>query len=234
MADSQYELFRNLDRRCTMDQAAPADCLEAVRKKRAIIQNELNQTNPLVREVLEGESTFAGIYGEYSRALRGFRRFLPLPHDAARNERLEHLARIVPNVAHFKRRSLLAADNPITTAVYAVVASFALGFIWSLANRDSAPTDSAGSAAEGRLQLLLAAVFGCIGFGLGLFAMLRYRTRDNKHIHAGEAAAYMDLNYECYRKFDDESWAEFMALKQKPPRAMPATTTETPLATTPD
>jgi len=232
MADTQYELFQNLDRRCTMGEVTPAECVEAVRRKRAIIEGELNQTNPLVREVVEGTSTFTAIYNHFSRALRGFRRFLPLSHDASQNERLEYLARIIPNVDHFKRRSLLVVDNPITSTVYAVIASFALGFVWNLANRDSAPTDTSGLAAEGHFQLLLAALFGFIGFGIGLFAMLRYRTRDNQRIHASEAAAYMDLNYECYRTFDDEAWAQFMVLKQNPRPDDPSTAP--PLETTPD
>lgn len=230
MVDSQYELFRNLDRRCTTDEITAEECLEAARKKRAIIDGELNQTNPLVREVIEGKTTFVAIYREYSRGLRGIRRFLPLPHDRAGNERLEYFARIIPNVEHFKRRSLLAVDNPVITAVYAVIASFGIGFIWNLANRDGAPADAAGLAAEGRIQFLVAALFGFVGFGIGLYAMLRYRTRDNKRIHAHEAAGYMDLNYDCYRRFDDASWAQFMVLKQKPQPNTPTKDANAPLA----
>jgi len=229
MADSQYDLFRDLDRRCTVGDVTLEHCLEAARKKRAIIDGELNQTNPLVREVIAGKATFTDIYREFSQGLRGFRRFLPLPHHRAQNERLEHLAQIIPNVDHFKRRSLLAADNPSTTAVYAVIASFALGFIWNAANRDTTPTESAGIADEGHVQILVAALFGFAGFGLGLYAMLRYRTRDNKRIHAGEAAQYMDLNYECYGRLDDAAWAEFMHAKHQPPTARHATSQSTPI-----
>jgi len=230
MADSQYDLFRDLDRRCTRSDVTLADCREAARKKRAIIEGELNQTNPLVREVISGQATFTGIYREFSQGLRGIRRFLPLPHHRALNERLEHLAKIIPNVDHFKRRSLLAADNPLTTAVYAVIASFGLGFVWNAANRESIPAESAGVAAEGHMQLLVAALCGFGGFGLGLYAMLRYRTRDNQRIHAGEAARYMDLNYECYGRLDDAAWAEFMLAKQRPPPATPETNQSTSIS----
>jgi hypothetical protein len=54
-----------------------------------------------------------------------------------------------------------------------------------------------------------------IGAVVGVFAMIKYRTRDTNHIHAREAAAYMDLNYECCRAFDDDAWARFMILKSE-------------------
>src|SRR5690606_31189666 len=114
--DTQYELFQDLDRHCVAGGVQTSECLEAVRRKRDAIQSALNQQNPLVREVLAGRTTFVAIYDEFSRGFRGIRRFLPLPHDEVHNERLENLAKIVPNTAHFARRSIFATDNPVTCA----------------------------------------------------------------------------------------------------------------------
>jgi hypothetical protein len=213
MAETQYELFRDLDRHCVAGGVHDKDYLEAVRRKRACIDSQLNRDNPLVREVLEGRTTFAAVYDRYSHAFRGIRRFLPMAHDDAWNERLEQLARIIPNVQHFLRRSALATDNPMTCALYGVVASAAVSLVWMHA----ASGDNDGGEFNSVVVFALALGLGCFGFGAGLFAVKKYRTRDPHRIHAREAAGYMDLNYNCYRTFDDEAWAKFVALKTTPP-----------------
>jgi hypothetical protein len=38
--------------------------------------------------------------------------------------------------------------------------------------------------------------------------MFKYRIRDYKHIHAREAAGYMDMNYGFFRQGDEGAWAE--------------------------
>lgn len=219
MPDTQYELFRDLDRHCVAGGVQAADCLEAVRRKRACIESALNRDNPLVREVLSGQTTFAAIYDEFSRKFRGVRRFLPMPSDEAHNQRLEHLARIVPNVQHFTRRSVFAADNPVTCAIYGIIASLAVALVW----RHLVTTDTGAGEAQTVPVLALACGFGVIGFLAGLFSALRHRTRNPHKIHAREAALYLDLNYNCCRTFDDEAWAKFIALKTTPPGAAPLT-----------
>jgi hypothetical protein len=215
MADTQYELFRDLDRHCVAGGVQEGDCLEAVRRKRACIDSQLNRDNPLVREVLEGRTTFAAVYDDYSHAFRGLRRFLPMAHDERHNERLEQLAKIVPNVRHFVRRSALAADNPVTCTLYGLVASSAVSLVWTHALNSDAETGGAGGL-DSVMVFALALALGLVGFIAGLFAMMKYRTRDPNVIHAREAAVYMDLNYNCHRTFDDAAWARFVALKTAP------------------
>jgi hypothetical protein len=228
MADTQYELFRDLDRHCVAGGVQDGDCLEAVRRKRACIESELNRANPLVREVLEGRTTFATVYDSYSHAFRGIRRFLPMAHDDALNERLEQLGKIVPNVRHFLRRSALAADNPFTCALYGVVASSAVTLVW----RHAGGGDTEGGDLNVVTIFSLALGLGLVGFVAGLFAAMKYRTRDPNVIHAREAAVYMDLNYNCHRTFDDEAWAKFVALKTTPTGtgSIPAPAAPTPRA----
>lgn len=218
MADTQYELFRDLDRHCVAGGVQPLDCLQAVRHKRDAITSALNQKNPLVGEVLAGHTTFVAIYDEFSHKFRGVHRFLPMPHDDAGNERLEHLARIVPNVRHFVCRSIFAADNPVTCTFYGAIASVAIALVG--AQVLSGESDEA--AIDGFSSALLAVGVGFFGFMAGVFATFKYRTRDPNRIHAREAAAYMDLNYNCHRTFDDEAWAKFIALKTTPTPVMPA------------
>lgn len=212
MADTQYELFRDLDRHCVAGGVQDAECLEAVRRKRACIESELNRKNPLVREVLEGRTTFSATYDDFSRAFRGFRRFLPMRHDDAHNERLEHFAAIVPNTRHFVRRSVLATDNPVTCAAYGIVAAAGVVLVWSHA----IGTDGDGRSLESETVAAVVLGLAFLGFIAGLFAMVKYRTRVQGSIHAREAALYMDLNYNCHRTFDDEAWARFVALKTTP------------------
>jgi hypothetical protein len=208
MLDNQYVIFRDLDRRCVARQLDSGECRHAVEAKRALIESGLNQGNPIVRDVLAGRTTFVAVYDSFSRGLRGVRRFLPRPHDAAHNERVRHLAQIVPNVAHFTRRSLLAIDNPLIGLFYGVVASLAVDLVASHALRDDADHAPMGSFA-----VFLAVAGGLMGFIAGALAMLKYRTRDPKVIHAREAAAYMDLNYGYYRAGDLAAWAEFIRVQ---------------------
>lgn len=209
MADTQYELFRDLDRHCVAGGVLERDCLEAVRRKRACIESELNRDNPLVRDVLEGRTTFTAEYDRYSHAFRGIRRFLPMAHNETWNQRLEQLGKIVPNVRHFTRRSALALDNPLTCALYGVVASLAIALVLNHAMDGDNDVDTFDSVMAFGLGLGL----GLAGFIAGLFAMMKYRTRAPNAIHAREAAAYMDLNYHCHRTLDDEGWARFVAEK---------------------
>jgi hypothetical protein len=220
MADTQYELFRDLDRHCVAGGVQTPDCLEAVRRKREAITSALNQDNPLIRDVAAGRTTFVAIYDEFSHGFRGVHRFLPMPHDDDHNERLQQLARVVPNVRHFTRRSIFATDNPATCTVYGVLASIAIALVAARA----VMADDEAAGFDGVMLAMIAILCGVLGFVAGLFAMYKYRTRDPNRIHAREAAAYMDLNYNCHRTFDDEAWAKFIALKT----AAPATLTPVP------
>ena len=184
MADTQYELFRDLDRHCVAGGVQAPDCLEGVRRKREAIMSALNRDNPLVREVLAGRTTFTAIYDEFSRSFRGIRRFLPMPHDDEHNERLEHLAKILPNVRHFVRRSVFATDNPITCTIYGVVASAAI----ALVGTHAVAADGDGESLDGVTIAMLAIFCGFLGFVAGLLAMYKYRTRNPNSIHAREAA----------------------------------------------
>jgi len=217
MADTQYELFRDLDRHCVAGGVQEPDCLQAVRRKRDVITSALNQQNPLARDVLAGRTTFVAVYDEFSHKFRGVHRFLPMPHDDALNERLEHLARIVPNVGHFVTRSIFATDNPVTCTLYGAIASVAV----TLVGAQVVSGENDGGTIDGFTGALLAVGLGFLGFVAGGFAAYKYRTRNPNRIHAREAAAYMDLNYNCHRTFDDEAWAKFVALKTTPAQTMP-------------
>ncbi len=126
MFDVQYNFFRDLDRRCVAEGLSEAQCAAVVELKRKAIDSALNRSNPLAAEVLAGRTTFVAAYDGFSRAFRGLRRFVPKSHDAAWNERLEQLALIVPNVRHFRRRSLFAADNPTSLTLYGAVVGAAV------------------------------------------------------------------------------------------------------------
>jgi hypothetical protein len=206
MRDNQYAIFRDLDRRCVSRGLEIGECEEAVRAKRSLIENDLNHGNPLVRDVLAGRTTFVAEYDFFSRRLRGIRRFVPQPHDAGHNERLRHLSVILPNVAHFLRRSAFAVDNPVNGLLYGLFASLAVDLVVLHAQRDE-------GEGNGGLPLYLGLVFGFAGFVAGAAAMMKYRTRDPKVIHAREAAAYMDLNYAFFATGDDHAWAEFIRMQ---------------------
>lgn len=209
MPENQYQLFRDLDRRCVAGGFKESDCRDIVDRKKRSIGSLINRDNPVVQEVLEGKDTFTGIYDKISRSFRGIRRFLPQPHDEALNTRIECLARIIPNVDHFRRRSVLAADNPVTCTLYGVIVGLAADLVWMRHIHDM---DSMGSPILGGATALyfFGVIFGFAGFVVGAVAMLRYRTRDPRRIHAREAAGYMDINYDFYRKGDDEGWAHFI------------------------
>lgn len=212
MLDTQYALFRDLDRRSVAGGCTSGDCLSAVQAKRQIIESEMNRENPLVADVLAGRSTFVTTYDSFSRTFRGLRRFVPMPHDARENERLAHLAKIVPNVGHFVRRSFFAADNPVAGIVYGVVAACAVSLVWAHSVRGEAEGPSGGSG-PAEMFMGLAVMCGFAGFVVGSAAMLKYRTRDSRMIHAREAAAYMDLNYGFFRSGDDAAWEEFIRVQ---------------------
>ncbi|RME73038.1 MAG: hypothetical protein D6781_01155 [Verrucomicrobia bacterium] len=205
MADTQYELFRDLDRRCVAGGLDEADCAEAVRMKRASIESEKIRSNPVAREVLDGKTTFVAVYDGFSREFRGLRRFIPHRHDPEKNERLRYLAEIVPNVRHFTRRSLVAMDNPVNGVIYGLLASVMLNTLFLRGDRSEALV--AASEPIVSWQFILTLACAAAGFMAGVAAMLKYRTRDPQQIHAREAAAYMDLNYAYYRLGDDEAWA---------------------------
>jgi len=205
MHETQYALFQELDRRCVAGGFQDGDCHESVRLKRASIELKISRGNPVVRDVLAGKTTLVAEYDQFSRQFRGIRRFLPMPHDAARNERLRQLAKIVPNVRHFTRRSLFAIDNPVTAGFYGFLGSMALLVVLGLVLRsdldDGVPSLSAGWITLG---------FTAVGVLAGSLAMLKYRTRDPQEIHAREAAAYMDVNYEFFSLNNDRAWAEYI------------------------
>ncbi len=209
MPENQYQLFRDLDRYCVAGGFKESDCHDIVRRKKQSIGGSINQENPVVREVLDGKNTFAGTYDSFSKTYRGIRRFIPQPHDDAFNARLEQLARIIPNVGHFRRRSVFAADNPVTCTLYGIIVGLAADLVWL---RQAQDIDGMGSAMGGGATTLyfFGVVFGFAGFVVGTVAMMRYRTRDPRRIHAREAAGYMDFNYDFYRKGDDEGWAHFI------------------------
>lgn len=209
MHETQYTLFQELDRRCVAGRFEEGDCRESVRLKRGSIELEDTRGNPVVRDVLAGKTTLVGEYDQFSRQFRGVRRFLPMPHDAARNERLRHLAKIVPNVRHFTRRSLFAIDNPVTAGFYGFLASLALLVVLSLVLR-SEIDDGAASLSAGWTGGWLTLGFTAVGVLAGSLAMLRYRVRDAQQIHAREAAAYMDVNYEFYGLKNDRAWSEYI------------------------
>lgn len=210
MVEVQYDYFRALDRRCVAESLSPERCREVVRLKRQAIESPINTSNPLVKDVLAGRATFASVYDDFSRAFRGLRRFAPKSHDAAWNDRLDQLGRIVPNVRHFRRRSCLALDNPVNTTLYGAVAGFAVGVFWSMSGEADIEAGEAALFLASRAQRAIVAAMALVGFFFGTLAMLRYRTRDPALIHAREAAVYMDRNYELYRSGDDEAWARML------------------------
>ncbi len=222
MLDNQYQLFRDLDRRCVAGGLRPGECAETVRLKRASIDTERMRSIPLVQDVLAGRTTFVAAYDSYSRAFRGLRRFVPLTHDDDWNARLGQLALIVPNVKHFMRRSLLALDNPVACMIYSLIAAAGVALVLAHAAREDEeaatgllnvqpgdPLTSADAVADQSFVFIFL-LFALAGFMAGVFAMFKYRTRDSRAIHAREAAAYMDLNYGYYRIGDDEAWAKFI------------------------
>ncbi len=214
MFDVQYHFFRDLDRRCLSEGLTEAQCAAVVELKQQTIGSALNRSNPLVAEVLAGRTTFVATYDGFSRAFRGLRRFVPKTHDAAWNERLEQLARIVPNVRHFRRRSLFAADNPATLTVYGIAAGAAAHAVLTgdLEAGEAPPPFLADGAT-------LVAVVAGIGFAFGTAAMFKYRIRDYKQIHAREAAGYMDLNYGFFRAGDLRGWTECLRAEANEARA---------------
>lgn len=206
MPDTQYELFRDLDRRCIAGGLEDKDCQETVLQKRASIESERMQRNPIVKEVLAGENTLVAIYDSFSREFRGLRRFIPHRHSEEKNERLRALAHIIPNVKHFTRRSVFAFDNPVSGIIYGTVAAFFLAVPMLRVDRGDDIADRLASSVSWQFVFLCGC--GITGFIIGVAAMLKYRTRDPRHIHAREAAAYMDLNYAYYRLSDNNSWAQ--------------------------
>ncbi|HLP00677.1 MAG TPA: hypothetical protein VK163_01535 [Opitutaceae bacterium] len=214
MFDVQYEFFRDLDRRCLSEGLTEAQCVSVVELKRKAIDSALNRSNPLVADVLGGKTTFVATYDGFSHAFRGLRRFVPKTHDAAWNERLEQLARIVPNVRHFRRRSLFAADNPTTLTLYGIIAGAAAHVVLT---GDLEPGETAPPLV-GDATTCIAAIAG-LGFVFGTAAMFKYRIRDYKHIHAREAAGYMDLNYGFFRSGDTRGWTECLRAEATAARA---------------
>lgn len=215
MFDVQYNFFRDLDRRCLAEGLGEAQCAAVVELKRKTIDSALNRSNPLAVEVLEGRATFVGTYDGFSHSFRGLRRFVPKSFDAGWNERLEQLALVVPNVRHFRRRSLFAADNPTNLTLYGTLVGAG---VWALA---------AGSTEPGEPPLLpwagaptaLVAGLAALGFAFGTAAMFKYRIRDYKQIHAREAAGYMDLTYGFFRAGDTRGWIESLRAEADAARA---------------
>ncbi len=215
MFDIQYNFFRDLDRRCVAEGVTDAQCAAVVELKRKTIGSALNRSNPLVAEVLAGRTTFVATYDGFSRSFRGLRRFVPKSHDAEWNARLEQLALIVPNVRHFRRRSLFAADNPTTLTLYGAVAGLAT---WAVLSGDVEPGEAAPLPWAGAPTALVAGA-AALGFAFGTAAMFKYRIRDYKQIHAREAAGYMDLSYGFFRADDNQGWAESLRAEADAARA---------------
>lgn len=214
MFDIQYNFFRDLDRRCGAEGTA-AQCAAVVELKRKTIDSALNRSNPLVADVLAGGTTFVATYDNFSRSFRGLRRFVPKGHDAEWNERLEQLALIVPNVRHFRRRSLFAADNPTNLTVYGAVTGLAT---WAVLAGDAEPGEAAPLPWADAPAALVAGL-AVLGFAFGSAAMFKYRVRDYKQIHAREAAGYMDLNYGFFRVGDHQGWVDSLRAEAAGARA---------------
>lgn len=215
MFDVQYHFFRDLDRRCVAGGLEEAQCAAVVELKRKAIDSALNRSNPLAAAVLEGRTTFVAVYDEFSRAFRGVRRFVPKSHDAAWNERLEQLAQIIPNVRHFRRRSVFAADNPTTLALYGAIVGAGVAAV--LAGGEEVGEAPALPWADAPAALVLGGAL--LGVGFGTAAMFKYRIRDYQHIHAREAAGYMDLNYGFFRSGDQRGWIECLRAEAAEARA---------------
>lgn len=215
MFDVQYNFFRDLDRRCVAEGLTEAQCSAVVELKRKTIDSALNRSNPLASEVLAGTTTFVAVYDAFSRDFRGLRRFVPKTHDAGWNERLEQLGQIVPNVRHFRRRSLFAADNPTTLTTYGAVVG---GVVYALLAGEVEPGETPALPWTGAPTALIAGV-AALGFAFGTAAMFKYRIRDYKQIHAREAASYMDLNYGFFRAGDTRGWIECLRAEADAARA---------------
>lgn len=120
---------------------------------------------------------------------------------------------------HFRRRSLLAADNPCNLTLYGAVAGLAVGVFLSFGGAGGAEPGAAAAALLSRMQAAIEAAMAGAGFVLGVAAMFKYRIRDYKSIHAREAAGYMDLNYGFFRRRDDAGWAECLRAETESVRA---------------
>lgn len=210
MTENLYSFFRDLDRRCLAEGLQPQHSKGTVALKRRTIESHQFSVNVVAAGVLAGRNTFVSEYDSFSRAFRGLRRFVPKSHDPAWNERLEHLAAIVPNVRHFKRRSYLAFDNPVGPVLYGIVAGLGIAVIWAFEQASGAEPGEAVGFVFGLHGTALMAIMAGIGFIFGSLAMLKYRTRDPHFIHAREAAGYMDLNFAYCRAGDDEAWARML------------------------
>ena len=216
MDQNQYTIFKELDRAYVAGGFGDLDTKRIVTQKRESIESLISQSNPLVQSVLAGNDSFAKSYHSFSHSFRGYRRFLPRRDDPLSNERLQNLAKVVPNVIHLKRRSLFAADNPITCIVYAVLFSFVAGGLWIQTLSDSGEKVSYATFVFSQAQFFLSISCALGGLVMGAVAMLRYRTRNMKQIHAREAAMYMDLNYSFYRSNDDEGWSRLIDSEKAP------------------
>ncbi len=210
MKQNQYTVFKELDRKYVAGGFQESEGKTIVAQKRECIESLVSQSNPLVHDVMDRKITFAETYDSFSRSFRGYRRFLPHRHDTVSNERLENLGKIVPNVIHFKRRSLFAADNPIGCVIYSFLLSIIAGGLWAQTLTESGEKVSYNAFVSSDGQLFLSIGFALAGLVVGLAAMLKYRTRNAKQIHAREAAVYMDLNYGFYRSNDDRRWARLV------------------------
>lgn len=219
MFDVQYNFFRDLDRRCLSEGLDAQQCAAVVELKRKMIGSPLNRSNALVAEVLAGRTTFVATYDRFSRDFRGLRRLVPKTHDADWNERLEQLAHLVPNVRHFRRRSLLAADNPLNLTLYGALAGFAAGVLISFSAIGGMEPGEAAAGLVSGPQLSLVAGMATFGFASGTAAMFKYRIRDYKQIHAREAAGYMDLNYGYFLAGDLHGWADCLRSEADTSRA---------------
>jgi predicted DNA-binding protein (UPF0251 family) len=208
MFDVQYNFFRDLDRRCLAEGLDETQCSAVVELKRKTIDSPLNRANALVADVLAGRTTFVATYDSFSREFRGLRRLVPKTHDADWNERLDQLAHIVPNVGHFRRRSLFAADNPLNLTIYGALAGFAAGVLINFSDSGGLEPGEAAAGLVSGSQLTLVAGTAAFGFFSGAAAMFKYRIRDYNQIHAREAAGYMDLNYGYCMAGDTRGWAQ--------------------------
>ena len=219
MFDVQYNFFRDLDRRCLAEGLTEEQSAAVVELKRKTIDSPLNRSNPLVADVLAGRTTFVAAYDGFSRSFRGLRRLVPKTHDAEWNERLDQLGHIVPNVRHFRRRSLLAADNPLNLTLYGALAGFAAGVLIGFSDSRGLNPGEAGAGLVSGSRLTLVAGMAAFGFFSGTAAMFKYRIRDYKQIHAREAAGYMDLNYGYFIAGDTRGWTECLRSEADAARA---------------
>ncbi|HEY5553072.1 MAG TPA: hypothetical protein VIK52_14360, partial [Opitutaceae bacterium] len=101
----------------------------------------------------------------------------------------------------------LAFDNPLGSVLYGIIAGLGLAVILAVEQTSGGEPGDAAALVTGTHGTTLMALMACVGFVFGSIAMLRYRTRDYKMIHAREAAGYMDLNYAFCRANDNGAWA---------------------------